>query len=153
VITRHAQIELLELLNQFPAAGILGPRQVGKSTLALQIASSLAPEPVYLDLEDPEHQARLSDPARYFETHDGKLIILDEVQRLPQVFATLRSAIDRRRRAGEKAGQFLILESASPDLLKQSSESLTGRIAYKELTPFTAREIPQADLPRGKVII
>jgi predicted AAA+ superfamily ATPase len=141
MIKREAQTELMALLRQFPAVGILGPRQVGKTTLALQVASGLSPEPVYLDLEDPEHQARLSDPARYFKAQDGKLVILDEIQRLPQVFTILRGAIDRRRRAGEKAGQFLILGSASLDLLRQSSESLTGRIAYKELTPLTAQEI------------
>lgn len=143
MIERRAQAEIARLLRQFPAVGILGPRQVGKTTLALQLASNRSPEPVYLDLEDPEHQARLSDPTAYFRAQVGRLIILDEIQRLPEIFTILRGAIDRRRRTGEKTGQYLVLGSASLDLLRQSSESLTGRIAYKELAPFTVEEVSE----------
>ena len=98
---------------------ILGPRQICKTTLALQLASGRSPEPLYLDLEDPEHQARLADPVQYFKAFEGRLIILDEVQRLPDVFTVLRGVIDRRKRSGEKAGQFLILGSASLDVTIQ----------------------------------
>lgn len=141
MIARNSQVEIIELLEEFPAVSILGPRQVGKTTLAEEIALSLSPEPIYLDLESPIDQAKLNDPEAYFELHKGKLIILDEIQRVPELFAVLRGVIDRRRRKGFRTAQFLILGSASLDLLKQSSESLAGRIAYKELTGLTALEV------------
>lgn len=141
MIKRHAQTELLRLLEQFPAVAILGPRQIGKTTLAQQIAARTKPSPVYLDLENPIDLAKLDDPGQYFQTHTDRLIILDEIQRIPGLFQVLRGVIDRRRRAGQQAGQFLMLGSASRDLLKQSSESLAGRIAYKELTGLTVFEI------------
>ena len=102
---------------------------------------SIDPDPIYLDLESPADQAKLSEPEDYFELHKGKLIVLDEIQRVPELFQILRGVIDRRRRQGLKAEQFLILGSASLDLLKQSSETLAGRIAYKELPGLTASEI------------
>jgi len=141
MIKRQAQSEIARLLEEFPAVGVLGPRQVGKTTLAEEIAASVNPEPIYLDLERPSEAARLNEPEEYFELHKGKLIILDEIQRVPELFQILRGVIDRRRREGLRTGQFLILGSASLDLLKQSSESLAGRIAYKELSGFTAAEI------------
>lgn len=145
MIKRHAQTELLRLLEQFPAVAILGPRQIGKTTLAQQIAARTKPSPVYLDLENPIDLAKLDDPGQYFQTHTDRLIILDEIQRTPGLFQVLRGVIDRRRRAGQQAGQFLVLGSASLDLLKQSSESLAGRIAYKELTGLTVSEITRKD--------
>ena len=141
MIKRQAQVEIACLLKEFPAVGVLGPRQVGKTTLAEEIAASVSPEPIYLDLERPSEAARLNEPEEYFELHKGKLIILDEIQRVPELFQILRGVIDRRRREGLRTGQFLILGSASLDLLKQSSESLAGRIAYKELSGFTVAEI------------
>jgi predicted AAA+ superfamily ATPase len=141
MIKRVAQAEIVRLLEEFPAVGVLGPRQVGKTTLAEEIAASLKPEPIYLDLERPSEAARLNEPEEYFELHKGKLIILDEIQRVPELFQILRGVIDRRRREGQRTGQFLILGSASLDLLKQSSESLAGRIAYKELSGFTVTEV------------
>lgn len=141
MIKRQAQSEIARLLEEFPAVGVLGPRQVGKTTLAEEIAGSLKPEPIYLDLERPSEAARLNEPEAYFELHKGTLIILDEIQRVPELFQILRGVIDRRRREGHRAGQFLILGSASLDLLKQSSESLAGRIAYKELSGLTVAEI------------
>ena len=141
MIKRLAQPEIAELLEEFPAVAILGPRQVGKTTLAEEIAASMNPEPIYLDLERPSETARLNEPEAYFELHKGKLIILDEVQRVPELFQILRGVIDRRRREGLRKAQFLILGSASLELLKQSSESLAGRIAYKELSGFTVAEI------------
>lgn len=149
MIKRKSQSEITELLGEFPAVSILGPRQVGKTTLAEEIASTLTPDAIYLDLESLSDQAKLSDPEAYFELHKGKLIILDEIQRTPELFAVLRGVIDRRRRAGFRTCQFLILGSASLELLKQSSESLAGRIAYQELSGFNVLEIEdstQADM-------
>ena len=145
MIKRNAQTELIRLLDEFPAVGVLGPRQVGKTTLAEEIAATFHSQSIYLDLESPADQARLSDPEAYFALHQGELIVLDEIQRVPELFAVLRGVIDRRRRQGQKTGQFLILGSASLDLLKQASESLAGRIAYKELSGFTALEIKVTD--------
>lgn len=145
MIKREAQTEIINLLKEFPAVGVLGTRQVGKTTLAEEIAASIKPDPIYLDLESPADLARLSEPEDYFELHKGKLIILDEIQRVPELFQILRVVIDRRRREGMRVGQFLILGSASLDLLKQSSETLAGRIAYKELHGLTASEISIKD--------
>jgi len=141
MIKRQAQTEITRLLAEFPAVGILGPRQIGKTTLAEAISAAEKPEPVYLDLERPSEAARLQEPEEYFELHKGKLIILDEIQRIPDLFQIMRGVIDRRRREGSRTGQFLILGSASLDLLRQSSESLAGRIAYKELYGFTVAEV------------
>lgn len=140
MIERKVQHTIRQLLDEFSAVGVLGPRQVGKTTLAEAIADSVQPTPLYLNLESPTDQAKLSDPEAYFELHTDKLIVLDEIQRVPELFAILRGVIDRRRRQGQKTGQFLILGSASLDLLKQSSESLAGRIAYQELTGLTVLE-------------
>ncbi|PQA54929.1 ATP-binding protein [Siphonobacter curvatus] len=144
MINREAQAEIIRLLEEYPAVGVLGPRQVGKTTLAEEIAAMISPDPIYLDLESPSDLAKLSQPEAYFQLHEGKLIILDEIQRVPELFAILRGVIDRRRRQGYKTSQFLILGSASLDLLKQSSESLAGRIAYVELSGLNALEILQA---------
>lgn len=148
MIKREAYIKIGQLLEEFPAVGILGPRQVGKTTLAEEIVLSTNPESIYLDLESPSDLSKLSEPEAYFELNKGKLIILDEIQRVPELFSVLRGVIDRRRREGFKAGQFLILGSASLDLLKQSAESLAGRIAYKELPGLVASEIPFTDQDR-----
>jgi len=141
MIFRQAEAEIKELFGQFPAVGILGPRQIGKTTLALQIAGSISPEPIYLDLESPTDLAKLTEPELYFAEHSDRVIILDEIQRVPELFAPLRSIIDKRKRKGQKSGQFIILGSASLDLLKQSSESLAGRIAYKTLSGLKPTEL------------
>jgi len=148
MIKRIAQDEIAQLLEEAPAVGLLGPRQVGKTTLAFEIAKSFSPEPVYLDLENPADQTKLSEPESYFELHKCKLVILDEIQRTPGLFNILRGVIDQRRRENYRTGQFLILGSASLDLLKQSSETLAGRIAYKELSGLTALEIGYHDQDR-----
>jgi predicted AAA+ superfamily ATPase len=148
MIQRRAQAEIMALLEEFPAVGILGPRQVGKTTLAVEIAKSFNPEPIYLDLENPTDQVKLSEPDSYFELHKGKLIILDEIQRVPELFKILRGVIDRRRREGHRTEQFLMLGSASLELLKQSSETLAGRVAYKELSGVTASEIKKTEQDR-----
>ncbi len=129
---------VLARLGQFPAVALLGPRQAGKTTLAEQIAKGRPS--VYLDLEDPADRAKLADPALYLSGHEDKLVILDEVQRAPELFQTLRGLIDKGRRRGRRTGRFLLLGSASLDLLRQSGESLAGRIAYVELGPFNVLE-------------
>lgn len=139
MIKRIAQRTVTGLLRRHPVVGLLGPRQVGKTTLALEIAKDRPS--VYLDLEAPADRAKLADPELFLKDQDGKLVILDEIQRMPELFPVLRGVIDRRRRTGEKTGQFLILGSASIDLLRQSSESLAGRIVYRELTPILADEL------------
>ncbi len=141
---RFAQQQLTRLLTQFPAVVLIGPRQAGKTTLALAEAERRG-DALYLDLELPSAQRQMDDPEAFLLAHQGRLIILDEVQRLPEIFAVLRSIIDIRRRSGEATGQFLLLGSASGVLLKQASESLAGRIAQLELTPFQARELLSAE--------
>lgn len=139
MITRRLQNTLAQLLAYYPAIALLGPRQVGKTTLAL-VFSSQRPV-VYLDLESPVDQAKLQQPELYLTGHQDKLVILDEVQRAPGLFQVLRGLIDRGRREGRGNGRFLLLGSASIELLRQASESLAGRIAYLELTPFDVLEI------------
>jgi uncharacterized protein len=141
VIVRQVHDRLKALLSRFPSVALLGPRQVGKTTLAEQVADELGHKAVYVDLELPSDRAKLSDPELYFAAHEKQLVILDEIHRAPGLFQTLRSIIDRRRRKGQRTQQFLFLGSASIDLLKQSAESLAGRIAYLELTPFLIGEI------------
>ena len=131
---------LQQLLTEFPAVAILGPRQVGKTTLALDLLKD-RPTAIYLDLESPADTAKLADPEAYFEAHADPLVVIDEVQRAPELFAVLRGVIDRRRRAGQRSGQFLLLGSATGALLAQSSESLAGRIAYLELPALIAVEV------------
>ena len=142
MIAREAKAEVVNLMQHFPAVGILGPRQIGKTTLALEIAKTTSPHAVYLDLESASDVTKLSEPELYFQTHQDRVIILDEVHRLPGIFTTLRSVIDKRKREGNKACQFLVLGSASLELLSQSSESLAGRISYLPLTGLKATEIP-----------
>ena len=147
MILRHRLPFLRQLLAEFPAVAILGPRQVGKTTLALEFVQS-QPEALYLDLESPADAARLADPETYLEAHAGRLLVIDEVQRAPGLFAVLRGVIDRRRRGGQRAGQFLLLGSAAGALLAQSAESLAGRIAYLELQPLCTIEVPAAQAQR-----
>lgn len=127
------------LLAQSPAVVLTGPRQVGKTTLALEIASSRPA--TYLDLESEGDRARLAEPELYLADHEDELLVLDEIQRLPGLFEALRGEIDRGRRSGKRTGRFLLLGSASLDLLAQSGESLAGRIAFAELAPFDVTEV------------
>ena len=138
MIPRQAQLEVERLLAANPAVLLLGPRQVGKTTLARAVADAC--DGAYVDLERPSDLAKVSDIERYCALHAGNLIVLDEVHRVPGLFAPLRSIIDERRRAGQPTRQFLLLGSASVALLKQSSETLAGRIAHCELQPFNVAE-------------
>lgn len=146
MIKRRLAGHLTHLLANYPAVGLLGPRQVGKTTLALEIAASRPS--IYLDLEAASDRARLADPELYFADHEDELVILDEVHRVPDLFQTLRGVIDRGRRKGKKVGRFLLLGSAAVDLLKQSGETLAGRISYLELGPIDGLEIPAKDLDK-----
>ena len=141
IIPRLVQPKVAQLLEQFPAVALLGPRQVGKTTLALSLAETLGESALYLDLELPSDRAKLSDPELYLNQHEDRLVILDEIHRVPGIFETLRSLIDRRRRKGNRSRHFLLLGSASIDLLHQSAETLAGRIAYEELTPLSVAEV------------
>ena len=139
MITRTLHDKLLAALAHFPAVALLGPRQVGKTTLALEIGHTY-PNALYLDLESEQDRAKMADPELYLSDHQDRLVILDEVHRLPALFPLLRGLIDSARRAGRKNGQYLLLGSAFLDLLKQSGETLAGRIAYLELAPFDVLE-------------
>ena len=140
MIGRHAKQNVLRSLAEAPAVAVLGPRQIGKTTLARDIAADV-PDSLYLDLEDPRDAARLADPAKYLDAHTDRLVVLDEIQRLPGLFRVLRGQIDQRRRAGRRSGQFLLLGSASDALMRQSSESLAGRVIYDELPGLTVLEV------------
>lgn len=139
MIHRRLEPRLRELLGEYPAVALLGPRQVGKTTLALEIAQSV--ESVYLDLESTADRAKLAEPELYLAGHEDRLVILDEVHRVPNLFRSLRGLIDRGRRKGRRAGRFLLLGSGSLDLLRQSGETLAGRIAYLELNPLDVLEV------------
>jgi predicted AAA+ superfamily ATPase len=138
MIHRRLLTALTHALTEAPAVALLGPRQVGKTTLALEVAKGRPA--IYLDLESEADRAKLSEPELYLPQHEDKLVILDEIQRTPQLFQTLRGLIDSGRRRGLGKGRFLVLGSASIDLLKQSSESLAGRIRYLELGTLDAGE-------------
>ncbi|WEK37048.1 MAG: ATP-binding protein [Candidatus Pseudobacter hemicellulosilyticus] len=149
MIPRELESNLLNALENMPVVALLGPRQVGKTTLALKIAErSLDKKSSYLDLELDTDLNRLSDPEAYLRRFENQLLIIDEVQRKPDLFRVLRGLVDIRKRAGENAGQFLLLGSASRDLLQQSSETLAGRIRYLELSPLSALEVYKTD-PTG----
>lgn len=135
---RHLLPLLAEELQHSPAVALLGPRQSGKTTLALEAAKSTPS--LYLDLESERDRAKLAQPELYLSDHLDKLVILDEVHRAPQLFPVLRGLIDQARRAGRRAGQYLLLGSAALDLLQQSGETLAGRIAYLELGPLNLLE-------------
>lgn len=129
--------KLMRYLGAYPCVAILGPRQVGKTTLVKMLQSDVFPEAIYLDLESDEDSQKLSNAEQYFNQRQDKLIIIDEIQRNPGLFPLLRSVIDRKR----TNGRFILLGSASPELLAQSSETLAGRIAYLEMHPLLFEEI------------
>ena len=154
MLNRRLYAEVTDRLENIPAVAILGPRQAGKTTLALQLADQRSS--LYLDLQLDTDRAKLDDPAPYLLEHSDKLIVLDEIHRVPELFGALRAVIDINRRNGRRQGQFVILGSASPELLKQSGESLAGRLAYTELCGvdlLEAAQISVEDSPKSQTEI
>lgn len=139
MITRRVEAKVEHLLTENPAVAMLGARQVGKTTLALEIAAGRPS--VYLDLESPADRSRISEPELYFDDHADELVILDEIHQTPGIFEPLRGAIDRGRREGRRTSRFLLLGSAAIAVVAQSVETLAGRIAYAELDPFDVSEV------------
>lgn len=141
MVSRDLEKQVIVSLQDFPVVGILGSRQVGKTTLAHEIRSRYPDTPVYLDLELPSDLSKIAEPELYLNQHRNSLVIIDEVQRMPSLFPVLRALVDQDR----KPGRFLILGSASPEMVRKSSESLAGRIIYHELPPFHISEVGQDD--------
>ena len=137
MIKRNLKVILENSLKKFPVVGLVGARQVGKTTVARALEAERPGETLYLDLERPSDLARLEEAELYLEGHAKELVILDEIQRRPDLFSLLRALVDSERRNG----RFLILGSASPDLMRSASESLAGRIIYHELSPFCLSEV------------
>lgn len=145
MIPRRANRSTRIALNRQAAVALIGPRQVGKTTLAHAVAEQT--EALYLDLEVRADQARLADPALFLAEYEDRLVVLDEIHRVPELFQELRGLIDQGRRLGKGTGRFLILGSASVDLLRQSGESLAGRIEYVPLNPLDVLEVTAATAP------
>ena len=139
MIVRRVTTRLRQLLATFPAVALLGARQVGKTTLAHALTAGT--NTLYLDLEATTDVAKLSNAESYLSAQEARLVVLDEIQRYPNLFQSLRGLIDQGRRRGRRSGRFLLLGSASPALLRQSSETLAGRIAYLELNPLDVQEV------------
>ncbi|MGC3986391.1 MAG: ATP-binding protein [Pseudorhodoferax sp.] len=133
-------------LGDMPAVVLLGPRQVGKTTLARQIAAQWPGGAVYLDLERPADRLRLEDADAYLRAQQGRLVVMDEIHRAPGIFEVLRGIIDERRQEGLRSGQFLLLGSAALDLMRQSSETLAGRVAYVDMAPVDTGEAAHAGI-------
>jgi uncharacterized protein len=138
MLDRWITKKLEKSISRNPAVALLGARQIGKTTLAKKIVQDRPS--IYLDLESPRDLLKLKDPTSFLQLHNDKLIILDEIQRAPDLFMVLRGLIDENRQRGRDAAQFLLLGSASMDLLRQSSESLAGRINYIEMTGLNILE-------------
>ena len=138
-INRIAKTQVEKLLKQFPAVGLVGPRQCGKTTIALTIQKTLKNNTDYFDLESPADLRKFSDIEFFLSQNKNANFIIDEVQRLPELFPVLRSLIDKKR----KAGRFLLLGSATPEMVKGASESLAGRIYYIEAHPFNLTELSE----------
>jgi predicted AAA+ superfamily ATPase len=141
-----AMTALRQALSDNAATVLLGPRQIGKTTLARAVADERDGS-VYLDLELDADVRKLEDAAAYLRSTAGRLTVIDEVHRAPHLFTELRSLIDERRRAGQRVGEFLLLGSASLDLVQRSAETLAGRVTYLELAPVGPQEAKDADIP------
>lgn len=137
MISRTIESRVLKMMKQFPAVGLIGPRQCGKTTVALLFQQKFPKKTVYFDLESPADLRKFSDPELFIQQLDADTIIIDEVQRLPELFSILRSLIDKKR----KPGRFLLLGSASPELVQGTSETLAGRIFYIDAAPFNLTEL------------
>ncbi|MCY4043099.1 MAG: ATP-binding protein [Candidatus Dadabacteria bacterium] len=149
MLTRWIADRLEKSIRRTPAVVLLGARQVGKTTLAKSIAGRTSS--VYLDLESPEDLLKLGDPAGFLGGRGGELLILDEIQRAPELFPVLRGVIDGNRERGRRAGQFLLLGSASMDLLRQTSESLAGRVSLIEMSGLNMLEVGGGGKSRRKL--
>lgn len=136
---RRIEPEVTALLEHSPAVVLTGPRQVGKTTMAMAISKGRTA--VYVDLESEADRARVAEPELYFADHANELVVLDEIQRAPGIFEALRGTIDRGRREGQGVGRFLLLGSAAIELLAQSGETLAGRVAFAELAPLDVTEV------------
>lgn len=140
MLDRKALSTVRQALLRQACVVLIGPRQVGKTTLALQIGQ--LQNALYLDLEDVQERDKLSNAAVFLSAYEDRLVILDEIHRAPDLFLTLRGLIDQGRRKGLRTGRFLLLGSASLDLMRQSGESLAGRVSYIDMTPLNALELP-----------
>ena len=140
MLTRNALIEVQRALNRQAATALLGPRQVGKTTLALEIARTT--NSIYLDLQSQVDRAKLSEPRLFLRQYEDRLVILDEIHRVPDLFPELRGLIDEGRNRSLRTGRFLILGSATLDLLKQAGETFAGRIEFVSLSPLSVNEVP-----------
>jgi len=149
MLNRFITQKLRKAIDNNPAVALLGVRQVGKTTTAIELSENY--ESIYLDLESPEDLLKLSDPTSFLSLHQDKLVILDEIQRAPDLFVILRGLIDKNRRKGKKSSQFLLLGSASMDLLRQSSESLAGRISYIQMGGLNMLEVCDDDLLESEI--
>ena len=149
MITRRLTEVIQKKLQNNPAVVLTGPRQVGKTTLVFELAGENGA--LYLDLERPRDLAKISDIEAFCELNATRLLVLDEIQRAPDLFAPLRGIIDQRRRIGKNTEQFLLLGSASIELLQQSSETLAGRVAYCELYPFDVMEVDEENQSKSLV--
>jgi predicted AAA+ superfamily ATPase len=143
MIPRDAIHKVEEALSRQAAVALIGPRQVGKTTLAHEIANGR--KSIYLDLESKADRNKLTNPELFLKSQEDKLVILDEIHRAPELFQTLRGLIDQGRRKGNRTGRFLVLGSAAIELLRQSGESLAGRIEYVDLGPLNVLEIGNKD--------
>ena len=139
MIGRRIKQQVTDALDRQAAVALIGPRQVGKTTLAQEIGEER--RALYLDLEDSDDREKLSNAALFLKQYEDRLVVLDEIHRVPELFQTLRGIIDQGRRKGKRTGRFLILGSASIDLLRQSGESLAGRIEYVDMQPLDVTEV------------
>lgn len=140
-VFRNVFTQVQSRLAHMPAVVLLGPRQVGKTTLARQLANDWPGGAVYLDMERPADRRKLDDADAYLRSLQGRLVVIDEIHRVPGLFEVLRGIIDDARAAGQRSGHFLLLGSAGLELMQQSSETLAGRVAYIDVTPFTLSEV------------
>jgi len=143
MINRKVMADVIQSLDDQAAVALLGPRQIGKTTLSLEVSRSR--NGLYLDLENPNDREKLRHPSLFLSAYEDRLIVLDEIHRVPDLFSELRGIIDQGRRNGRRVGRFLLLGSASLELIRQSSESLAGRIRYLEMGPLMATEVATAD--------
>lgn len=150
MIERIVSPEIEQALMHQAAVALVGPRQVGKTTLAHALTKK-RPGAIYLDLESTEDRDKLADPVLFLRAYEDRLVVLDEIHRMPEIFASLRGMIDRGRRSGHGCGRFLILGSAALDLLRQSSESLAGRISFLEIAPFQWLELPTGEAEQRRL--